>query len=195
MIGFDSNLQSVMTRISTALQSIDTEKMTEEMATSVAGMMRKRIHEQGKASDGSGIGTYSPGYMKVRTGSFGNSGTYKRGKNAGNPKNSGTYARGKNRGNPRPKYNRSANTDVILSLTREMENDFGAFKSDGGNWSIGFVRNSRKDGGEFKHSDIAKNAEDELYKKPVYSLSKDEQATVDSILDSFVVNAFNTTAP
>jgi hypothetical protein len=197
MIEFNSNLQSVMRRISTAIQSIDVEKMTGEMATEVGGMMRKRIHEQGKASDGSGIGTYSPGYMKVRTGNFGNSGTYSRGKNKGNLKNAGVYARGQKRGNPRPKYNRSANTDVVLSLTREMENAFGSFKSDDGNWAIGFVLNpNRSAGGEtFKHTDIAKKAEDELYKKPIYSLSKDEQTTIDSILDRFVVNAFRSTAP
>jgi hypothetical protein len=193
MIEFNSNLQSVMRRISTAIQSIDVEKMTGEMATSAAGMMRERIHEQGKASDGSGIGTYSPEYMKVRTGNFGNSGTYSRGKNKGNLKNAGVYARGQNRGNPRPKYNRSASTDVVLSLTREMENDFGAFKSSNGNWSIGFIRNPDR-AGDFKHSDIAKNAE-RIYGKHIYSLSKDEQTTIDSILDRFVVNAFRSTAP
>jgi hypothetical protein len=195
MISFSSNLQNVMTRLSATLQSIDTAGMSKEMATTAVGMMRDRIHVQGKASDGSGIGTYSAGYVKVRTGNFGNSARVSRGKNKGNPKNAGTYVRGVNKGKPRPKYNRSGGTDVILSLTREMENDFGAFQGNKGWWAIGFIRNpNRSKKGTFTHVDIAENAE-RIYGKHIYSLSVDEQTAVDSVVDRYVVNAFNNSRP
>jgi hypothetical protein len=202
MIDFSSNLQNVIARIGTVLQSIDTDAMTKEMATTAVGMMHDRIHGQGKASDGSGIGTYSAGYMKVRTGDFGNSARVSRGNNKGNPKDAGTYARGAKKGKLRPNYHRAGSTDVILSLTREMENDFAGypqgsggtpkpFRSDNGNWSIGFIRNPNRSGKAFTHMDIARNAERMLYGKPVYSLSADEQTAVDSVLEKYVVNAFN----
>jgi hypothetical protein len=186
-------MQEVMTRIVKAIDSIDTDAMGRELATTVHGMMRKRIHEDGKATDGSGIGTYSAGYVKVRTGNFRNSGRVSRGANKGNPKNAGAYVRGANKGNPRPKYNRSANTDVVLSLTRDMENDFGTIKLQNGNWAVGFVKNpNRSKGGDaFTNMDIAKNAESKLYKKPIYSLSRDEQTAVDSIVAEWVIKAFN----
>jgi hypothetical protein len=179
MIVHNNNLGAVITRIVVVLERIETEKMGREMATSVIGMMRDRIHGKGKASDGSGIGTYSPGYMKVRTGSF-------RGAN---------YVRGKNKGNPRKKYNRSGSTDVVLSLTREMENDFGIFKNSRGKWAIGFIRNPKRDGGSFTHVKIARNAESNLYGKRIYSLSKDEQSMVDSVLNRYITVAFSNTAP
>jgi len=40
------------------------------VATSLLGDVKNRIHEDGKAADGSQIGTYSKGYMVVRTNSY-----------------------------------------------------------------------------------------------------------------------------
>jgi len=57
--------------------------------------------------------------MKVRTGVFINSLKSKSGK----LKNAGVFSKGKNKGAPRPRYNRTADTKVIASLTRQMEND------------------------------------------------------------------------
>jgi hypothetical protein len=169
--------------------------MGQEMATTVIGMMRKRIHEDGKASDNSGIGTYSSAYMKVRTGNFRSSARVSRGKNKGNPKNAGTYVRGAKKGQMRPKYNRTTSTDVILSLTREMENDFGTMRLQRGVWAIGFIRNpNRSKKGKFTHIDIADNAESVLYNKPIYRLNTEEQTTVDLIAARYVINALNNTA-
>jgi hypothetical protein len=61
--------------------------------------------------------------MKVRTGIYGNSARVSRGKNEGKLKDAGVYVRGAKKGTPRPKYNRTGDTKVILSLTRQMEND------------------------------------------------------------------------
>jgi hypothetical protein len=90
------------------LAAYDAMQICKEQAMATVAMLRRRIHVQGMASDGSGIGTYSSGYMKVRTG------TYK----------TAHYRSGAKKGAARPKYNRSADTKVILSLTRQMEQDY-----------------------------------------------------------------------
>jgi hypothetical protein len=184
VISFDSNVQLQLERISSMLLNLDVGKITKEMATTTLGMMRDRIHEKGRASDGSGIGTYSPAYMKVRTGMYGNAKVAKRGKSKGKNTNSGSFTKGANRGKPRPNYNRSTSTEVILSLTREMENDLGAFIAENGLWSIGFIRNPSRKSGK-KHSDIARIME-RKYGKLIYSLDKDEEAKVESILQDYV---------
>ena len=44
--------------------------MTALQASTVIGEVRKRIHVDGRASDGSQIGSYSRGYLKVRSGLY-----------------------------------------------------------------------------------------------------------------------------
>ena len=79
------------------------EKMLLEIANDIKANIIERVHTHGLASDGSKIGTYSKGYMKVRTGNF----------------KSKEIVRGKNKGKPRIKHNWSASqTDVILNLHR-----------------------------------------------------------------------------
>lgn len=99
--------------------------------------MTQRIHVEGKASDAGQIGTYSFGYMQVRLGIFNNSEGVSKGKNKGKIKNSGVISRGKNKGQPRPKYNRTADTKIIVSLTRQLENDWSVIAVDKG-YGIGF---------------------------------------------------------
>ena len=101
----------------------------------VVEKMRERIHKEGKDADGSQIGTYSKGYMKVRTGEGYKDYTYKRdfkGKDKktgekidrkkGDVRPADVFVSGKDKHKPRPKYNRSDNDAVIASLTRSMEN-------------------------------------------------------------------------
>ncbi len=65
------------------------------VALTVLPEMRRRIHVDGKDSSGNAIGTYSPGYMRMRTG----------------------------KSKTGPRHNRTSDPKVILSLTRQMEND------------------------------------------------------------------------
>lgn len=116
MFALDSNIDSVITLVTAQLESIDIREMTALQATSVMGEMRKRIHVDGKASDGSQIGSYSPGYIKVRSGVF----------------QSPVIARGRNKGGAREKYNRGSDAKVILSLTRQMEGDLTVIPLDDG---------------------------------------------------------------
>lgn len=116
-----------------------------EVALDLIPMIHERIHVDGKAADGSQIGTYTNAYMQVRTGNFGNSGKFVKGKNAGKTKNSGSFTKGPSKGSARPKYNRNADNKVILSLTRQMENDYAVLPGEVG-WGIGFnnVHNADK---------------------------------------------------
>ena len=67
---------SVSTNISTVLMNIQkkfsdefspkqVDMLIREMAITLAAEMRERIHEQGKASDGSNIGQYTDQYLNV----------------------------------------------------------------------------------------------------------------------------------
>jgi hypothetical protein len=132
MITLNTNLSEILGEGIRKLDSFDAKRICMMQAIYVAGEWRKRIHQDGIASDGSQIGTYSPGYMKVRTGSYSNADTYKKGKRKGEQKNSGLYARGDNKGKARPKYNRTNDTKVIASLTRQMENSMAAIPTDDG---------------------------------------------------------------
>ncbi len=111
MIEINSNIREVLTAHINQLQGLvgNEDKVMRGVAAAMTPQLRKRVHVDGKDSSGSPIGTYSPGYMKVRTGNYANSGK----KDAGTNK----------AGVARPKYNRTADTKVILSLTSQMEQD------------------------------------------------------------------------
>ncbi len=121
------------------------------VALAVLPEMKKRVHVDGLDSEGKAIGTYSAGYMTVRTGAYQNSGRVSRGANKGKLKDAGKYTKGTNTkifgtiveesskaGLDRPKYNRTADNKVILSLTRQMENDLSVVESPEG-YGIGYL--------------------------------------------------------
>lgn len=137
MITYKIDVSGAIDGIAKKIEALKESAVTREDALSLLNMMTERIHEDGKASDGSQIGTYSPAYMKVRTGNYGNSARFSRGAREGTAKDAGVYSRGKNKGNPRPKYNRSSDTKIIVSLTRQLENDWGVFMLNNGK-GIGF---------------------------------------------------------
>lgn len=185
---------SVSTNISTVLMNIQkkfsdefspkqVDMLIREMAITLAAEMRERIHEQGKASDGSNIGQYTDQYMNVRTGVYANSGEYKRGDKKGQPKNAGVYTRGKNKGSARIKYNRSNDRKVILSLTRNMENDFTLGRANKeptkiqGGYGIGWK--------QIKNAEIA-TYQELNYKKKIFNPTKAEVLRVMKIANDFV---------
>ena len=187
MISINMNSDEILRRI-TQIQKLDTDRMTEEQATTIHAMMHARIFEDGKASDGSQIGTYSPAYMKIRTGNYGNSGRVSRGINKGDLKDSGVYTRGKNKGQKRTKHNVGSDTKVILSLTREMQGDLGVTPTKNG-YGIGFLRNpNRSESGTFTHIDIAMNAE-RMYGKRIFSMSNEEKGVANEIANRYINEA------
>ena len=153
MIEVQSNIAVV---IGAELKKIEALKANHDpvlrtVALTVLPAMKKRVHIDGKDSTGAAIGTYSPGYMVVRTGNYKNATRVSRGANSGKPKNAGTFTRGSSvrvfgtiveetdkAGTPRPRYNRTADTKVILSLTRQMENDLSVVDTPTG-YGIGYL--------------------------------------------------------
>lgn len=107
------------------------------VATTLLATVHDRIHEKGLNSAGEPIGNYSKGYMKVRTGNFVNSSRVTRGKNKGKVKDAGNFTRGEHKGEARPRYNRTGDTKVVASLTRQMENDFKVIATDQG-YGLGY---------------------------------------------------------
>jgi hypothetical protein len=186
MLTISSNIGKVIGDNLQALEKLkNPDQMLRNMATTITGVMRKRVHEDGKDSSGAQIGVYSESYMKVRTGNYGNSGKYAKGKNKGELKNSGIYTKGPNKGQARPKYNRTADTKVIISLTRQLENDLGTNESDpiktGEGYAIGFKNplNYEKSQKVEKH-----------FKKDIWKLTSEEEKIVSQIADKYVSDAF-----
>lgn len=65
-IAMETNLEYTINTISDSLSNIDIDQMTRLQASSLMAEMRQRIHVKGLATDGNPIGTYTPGYMRVR---------------------------------------------------------------------------------------------------------------------------------
>lgn len=135
-----------------------------EVVTDLIPIIHERIHVEGRAGDGSKIGTYSNAYMAVRTGNYKNSDKITKGKNAGKNKNAGTSTKGTSKGSARNKYNRTGDTKVILSLTRQMENDYAVVGIENG-WGIGFTNEHNADKARWN---------DERYGKKVFTPTEEE---------------------
>lgn len=149
----------------------DKEYLLRPVCFDVIDLMTKRIHVDGKASDEAPIGTYSEGYMKVRTGTFVNAEKFSRGKQKGKNKNAGTNTRS---GAARPQYQRSADTKVVISLTRQLENDWSVIATQKG-YGIGFLNDFNLQKARWTEG---------TYNKKIFSLSPSEtKYAIDLIQD------------
>ena len=132
--------QELLAKINALIEKPDA--IMREVALAVLPELRHRVHVDGKDSSGNQIGTYSPEYMKLRTGNYKNSGRISRGANKGKLKDAGKFTKGLNikvfgtvvedspkAGLARPQYHRDADAKVILSLTRQMENDLSVVET------------------------------------------------------------------
>lgn len=148
MINYNSNISVVIKARLAQIQALkdNPDPILRTVALAVLPELRQRVHVDGQDSSGGQIGTYSPGYMKVRTGDFGNAGKNDSGFNT-KGKNSIFSTKTKQAikvkpgqqtaGSLRPKYNRTSDTKVILSLTRQMENDMSVIAT-GNGYGIGY---------------------------------------------------------
>lgn len=161
----ESNMDGVFRLVGDVVKGLDMDSLTREIATTLMGKMRTRIHERGEAADGSQIGTYSKGYLAVRSGSFRNASkkTIKAGKTS--RKDYGTHTKGANIGNKRIKYNRGNDSKVILSLTRQMESDMAIIPVENG-YGIGYNNSDNFDKAMWNNK---------RYGKEVFSLSQEEE--------------------
>lgn len=71
---YSTNLPTVLQTVNLKLTNMQRDRMTREQAFSLLAVMKDRIFVQGKDSNGSQIGTYTPAYIRVR-----NSKKYRRG--------------------------------------------------------------------------------------------------------------------
>jgi hypothetical protein len=132
--------------------AVGADKLTRVVASTQFANMKRRIHNEGKDSEGNDIGNYSPGYLKYRQ--FGFKGkTYVRGKN-----------KGQDRGEKNKKPNRTSDPKVVLSLTRKMEGDMDFFRIQTG-WAIGYKNSQSFDKSQWN---------EETYKKKIFDATQKE---------------------
>lgn len=153
MITIKSNASSVMASIVAKVRQLgNTDQLLRNIANDLLPEVKTRIHTKGLAADGNEIGTYSPSYMKLRTKGY----------------KSDAVTRGKNKGQPRTikKFNRTNDTKVVSSLTRQQEKDFSVIPS-GRGYGLGF-----------KNEVNAEKAEhvEATYNKPIWKLTAEERA-------------------
>jgi hypothetical protein len=100
-----TNLPEILTSLGLQLKTLmDKNYLLRPVAIETIPNMTQRIHQEGKASDGSQIGTYSNPYLKQRVNN----------------------------------YKRSADTKIIVSLTRQLENNWSVLETSNG-YGIGFT--------------------------------------------------------
>lgn len=202
MYTIESNIQIVLGTQANRINKIVSGKdeFLRTVALSVIGMIRERIHIKGMASDGSQIGTYSRGYLKVRQGLYADSKVGLTGKNAGIVTSAGNYSKkripyadlsggmystGKTRykyqkiqGEARPRYNRGSDPKVILSLTRQMESDYTVIATPNG-YAIGFNN-------EFNYEKFIWM--ETKYKKPIGNLTIEERDFVKRQAENYALS-------
>lgn len=191
MITYQSNVsQIVRIQVARLNELAQADQMLRTVALAVLPELKKRVHIDGKDSSGGQIGTYSPGYMKLRTGDYANSGRKSRGANKGQLKDAGTFTdrtirldkktgvfKGEEKvGKLRPNYHRSADPKVVASLTRQMENDLSVLPV-GKGYGIGYNN---------PHNYEKSQWVEETYKKDIWELTKEERELAVKVANEFV---------
>jgi|SRR6476646_2900262 len=182
-----SNIQELILELK-SLQEDKTEYMRAVVSVLV-GEVRQRIHVKGEKADGSNIGTYSSAYLKLRSGNYANAGTFSKGAKKGQRKDAGTFTdrtirlnkktgvfTGEEKvGKARPNYNRGTDPKVILSLTRQMEQDFVAI-AENNEYGLGFNNKDNFDKATWN---------EERY-KGVYNLSQQEIELAETTITDYI---------
>jgi hypothetical protein len=156
-------------------------QIAREVAVNLLPVVHDRIHQDGKDASGNQIGTYSKGYLAIRSGTFKNSETNKKGKNKGAKKNAGTTTKGDNIGSERTNYNRGSDTTVILSLTKLMEDDFSVQETQLG-YGLGY--NNPLNYQKAQWNELT-------YKKLIFGLTNEEQLIANEVAKIAMTNALS----
>jgi len=105
-----TNIEQVLTNLGQSFETIfNPNYLLRPVALEVLPMITERIHQEGRASDGSEIGSYSNGYLKQRE-----------------------------------KAGRGESKKVIVSLTRQLENNWSVLETTNG-YGIGFTNSFNAD--------------------------------------------------
>jgi hypothetical protein len=194
---YNSNVSRIIGQMKAKLISLQAnpDPMLRTVALAVLPEVKKRVHIDGKDSSGKQIGIYSPGYMVLRTGAYKNAGRISKGKNKGKLKDAGTFTdrtiqldkntgvfTGEDKvGKARPRYNRTSDTKVILSLTRQMENDLSVLPT-GNGYGLGYNNPDN-----FKKSQW----NEQTYKKDIWKLTAEEKELAKKVAVEYVQDFLN----
>lgn len=177
-----SNISEVLGDLGDKIRSLQhPDLLLREIATSMQAVVRDRVHTDGIASDGSQIGTYSKEYMSVRTGQFATNKKVAKGKKKGELRTEGTFTRGIHKGEQRPMYNRTSDTKVIGSLTRQMESDWSAQPTPTG-YGLGYNNIENFNKSQYLEA---------TYKKKIWPLTNNEEDNVLLIADNYTDKLLN----
>lgn len=180
------SINNAIGELAEKLKSIDKDALLRIIANEEIRMIRRRVHVEGKASDGSQIGTYSKGYMTLRTGGYknkgkSNAGYYTKGNSAVYDIKSRKAAkyhspRKVSGSSMRIMYNWPNDPKVILALTRKMQQQMVVLKTDNG-WGIGYTN----------EDDYNKAIWNETrYKKAIWNLTEEEADLVKKASEEYI---------
>lgn len=172
------SINNAIGELADKLKSIDKDDLLKMIAANTLPEIRRRVHVEGKSSDGSQIGTYSKGYMTLRTGEYknkgkSNAGYYTKGKSAvyniKSRKAAKYHSPRKVSGSSmRIMYNWPNDPKVILALTRKMQQQMVVLKTYNG-WGIGYTN----------EDDYNKAIWNETrYKKSIWNLTEEETVLI-----------------
>jgi len=198
MVTITTNIDRVLNNLAEKIQKLkDKDYLLRPVAQETIANMKQRIHKDGLASDNAAIGTYSTGYMKLRTGNYGNSERFKKGAKKGFIKNAGIVTKKKVQlygttqsvfaditplGKAREKFGLGNDPKVIVKLTGKLEQDWQVIATEKG-YAIGFNSPS--------NTQKAKWVE-ETYNKKIFKLTEKEKEYIQERLIELTDNALNT---
>lgn len=197
MISFSTNFLSVMAPI---IANISTpalaDRVTKVVASEMLGEIRARIHQQGKAADGSDIGAYStkPLYVSIAQNvgrSFGaplgkpnkygkRRSKFESGKKAGQSHTSRYFERGYE--GYKNAIGRNTLGKVNLSLSGQLDSQLTLMQTPLG-WGLGWA-----DAEKFKRANAL---QDKKYRKKIWALTNEEAEKAVKTAEREVANAFS----
>ncbi len=142
MFAVNINIESLAQSLTSKLEGLDYGRLTREIAYGVKDKMQKRIHVEGKNSQGQEIGKYSLPYLHQRA-----------------------------------KHRRGGGQKVILSLTREMENDCQVVPLTEKSYGIGFGN---------RHNFDKMKWNNKRYGIPIFAMSEEEKKVMRDIIQRYV---------
>lgn len=186
MISINTNASAGIKNIKEKIALLSNPEVVKEQLLRLAALnslseVKTRIHTEGLDATGNPIGSYSSGYMAVRTGQFKSNGKVSKGKKKGENKSKGVFTKGKNKGGQRPNYNRTNDKKVIISLTTQMESDFSVFATERG-YGLGYKNKDNFDKVAFV---------EKTYKKKIFALTEEEKEKVKDQAVAFVNHILN----
>ncbi len=184
LVSIKTNLDSIAKIVQSQLDKLnDKEYLLRPVAENMIVLIHKRIHVDGIDSNAEPIGEYSKGYLAVRSGIFQNTHRISRGVNKGKTKGSGTFtsqAAPEKVGLPRTNYNRGTDPKVIISLTRQLENDYAVKPTEKG-YGIGFNNQHNFDKSQYVEA---------TYHKQIFALTDSEEKIAVEIITEAANNIF-----